>query len=158
MKENYTYPVIVDRTDPGYLCIIFPGFDGGSPDIPVMTSVKEGDDFISAAQDQLALEIAEYESVGRELPPENMKVDLEDGQQLVYVNLWMPYHRSTIKETYVKKTLTIPALLDILAMQQNVNFSAVLVAGLKEVLGLSRNPSDSEKQVICADFGGKGRP
>ena len=85
-------------------------------------------------------------------------MDLEDGQKLVYVNLWMPYHRSTIKETYVKKTLTIPAWLDILAKQQNVNFSAVLVAGLKEVLGLSRNPSDSEKQVICADFGGKGRP
>ena len=152
MKENYTYPVIVDRSDPGYLNIIFPGFDGGDPAIPVMTSVKAGDDFIAAAQDTLALEILEYESSGRELPPENMVVSLAEGQKLVYVNLWMPYHRSTIKETYVKKTLTIPVWLDILAKQQNINFSAVLASGLREVLGISRTPTDSEKNAICADL------
>lgn len=152
MKENYTYPVVVDRSDPGYLNIIFPGFDGGDPEIPVTISVAEGDDFITAAQDTLALEILEYESSGRELPPENAVVSPTEGQQLVYVNLWMPYHRSTVKETYVKKTLTLPAWLDILAKQQNVNFSAVLAAGLKEVLGISRTPTDSEKKVICADL------
>lgn len=157
MKENYTYPVIVDRSNPGYLNIIFPGFDGGIPEIPVMTSVKEGRDFIAAAQDQLALEIMEYESTGRELPPEDIVVSPEEGQQVIYVNLWMPYHRSTIKETYVKKTLTIPAWLDILAKQQNINFSAVLVAGLKKELGLSRALSDSEKQTIFADLTQKNR-
>ena len=151
MKENYTYPVIVDQRDPECLTVIFPGFDGGDPAIPVMTYVVPGQDFIAAAQDILALQILEYESSGRELPPENMAVSPTDGQQLIYVNLWMPYHRSTIKETYVKKTLTIPAWLDILAKQQNINFSAVLVSGLKEVLGLSHTPTDNEKKAIYAD-------
>lgn len=35
-----------------------------------------------------------------------------------------------------KKTLTIPQRLDLLAKEKNINFSAVLVNGLKQELGL----------------------
>jgi len=58
---------------------------------------------------------------------------------LAYINVWMPYHRTKIKEVYVKKTLTIPVWLDMLAKENNINFSATLVKGLKEELGLSRS-------------------
>lgn len=152
MKENYTYPVLLDRNDPGYVNIYFPGFDGGNPEIPMMTAVSAGEDPIAAAQDALAMEIMEYESTGRELPAEDMTVSPGEGQQLVYVNLWMPYHRSTVRETYVKKTLTIPAWLDILARRQNINFSSVLTSALMDTLNLPRTPSDREKEVICAEF------
>lgn len=145
MKENYTYPVLVDRSDSGFINIIFPGFDGGNPEIPVMTCVEAGEDFIAAAQDELALTIDDYEKSGRELPPEDMTVCPEEGQQLIYLNLWMPYHRSRIKVTYVKKTLTVPTWLDLLAKEKNINYSAVLTAGLKEELGISHTPSDRDK-------------
>jgi post-segregation antitoxin (ccd killing protein) len=38
------------------------------------------------------------------------------------------------KEVYVKKTLTIPMSLDIRARENNINFSATLVKGIKDEL------------------------
>jgi post-segregation antitoxin (ccd killing protein) len=49
----------------------------------------------------------------------------------------MPYHKSRIKEVYVKKTLTIPSWLDILAKNNNINFSAILVKAIKKELNLN---------------------
>lgn len=48
----------------------------------------------------------------------------------------MPHHKQSIKETYVKKTLTVPVWLNILAKQANINFSSVLVKGLNEELNI----------------------
>lgn len=141
LKDNYTYPAIVEKDEEGFTNISFPSFD-------VMTCVQEGGDFIPAAQDLLALTIKDYEDNNRPVPPENIEFSPEQGQKLVYINLWMPYHRSTIKETYVKKTLTIPVWLNILANQSNINFSATLVSALKSTLGLSQTISDSEKQAL----------
>ena len=48
----------------------------------------------------------------------------------------MPYFRQIQKTIYVKKTLTIPKWLDEMAKEKNVNFSAILVKGLKAELGI----------------------
>ena len=40
------------------------------------------------------------------------------------------------KEIYVKKNVTIPQWLDILAKENKVNYSAALVKGLKIALGM----------------------
>ena len=48
----------------------------------------------------------------------------------------MPYWRTRAKEVYVKKTLTIPSWIDVLAKEKNLNFSNVLVKGLKKELGI----------------------
>ena len=141
MKDNYTYPAIIDYSDEGFINVIFPAFD-------ITTCVNEGEDFIPAAQDLLALTIKDYEDNNMEMPSETEPVEVKENQKLVYINLWMPYHRSTIKEVYVKKTLTIPVWLDILAKQSNINFSATLVSGLKQVLGISHSVSDTEKRAI----------
>ena len=129
-KENYTYPAIIDGNEVGYTNIIFPDFDGA------MTCAVPGQDFVEMAQDMLTLLIADYEDEGKVLPEPSRDVNLVDGQKLIYINVWMPFHRTKIKEVYVKKTLTIPVWLDILAKENNVNFSATLVKGLKEVLGI----------------------
>lgn len=141
MKDNYTYPAIIDYSEEGFINITFPAFD-------ITTCVNEGENFIPAAQELLALTIKEYEDDGMEMPSEIAPVEVKENQKLVYINLWMPYHRSTIKEVYVKKTLTIPVWLDILAKQSNINFSATLVSGLKQALGISRSVSDTEKQAL----------
>lgn len=131
MKDNYTYVAIIDEREKGFINISFPDFDNA------MTCVSQGEDYITAAQDYLALMIADMEDTGRTLP--EMKTGLhllEEGQKEIYINVWMPYHRTKIKEVYVKKTLTIPLWLDMLAKDNNINFSATLVKGLKEKLGL----------------------
>ena len=71
--------------------------------------------------------------------PEPSRLDqivTEEGEKLVYVHLWMPYFRQIQKVIYVKKTLTIPKWLDEMAKEKNVNFSAILVKGLKAELGI----------------------
>ena len=132
MKDNYTYPAIISENEVGGRDIVFPDFNNAT------TCAAKGDDVIETAQDFLVLMIADAEDNGRELPtPGESKYVVEDGLMLAYINVWMPYHRTKIKEVYVKKTLTIPVWLDMLAKENNINFSATLVKGLKEELGLS---------------------
>lgn len=132
MSDNYTYPAILDYSEKGYITVIFPDFP------QAVTCVEEGEDYVTEAQDCLTLAIADLEDEGREVPEgtTDREIALEEGQKLIYINVWMPYHRSRIKEVYVKKTLTIPSWLDILAKNNNINFSATLVEALKDKLKL----------------------
>lgn len=133
MKDNYTYPAIMSENEVGGIDIIFPDFNNA------MTCSASDEDAVEAAQDFLVLMIADAEDNERDLPePGTNKYMVEDGLSLVYINVWMPYHRTKIKEVYVKKTLTIPVWLDMLAKENNINFSATLVKGLKDELGLTR--------------------
>lgn len=134
MTDNYTYPAILDFNEEGYINIIFPDFENG------MTCVEKNESFIEAAQDLLVLLIMDMEEKGNKLSKTSKLVPvINEGQQLVYINVWMPYHRTKIKEVYVKKTLTIPMWLDIIAKENNINFSATLVNALKEKLDLKNN-------------------
>ena len=133
MKDNYTFPVIIDFSEPGLVILEFPDFEN------LVTEADDESDYITEAQDCLALHLADLEDNGDEIPEPSRAEDisLNEKQKLVYINIWMPYHRSTQKVVYTKKTLTIPVWLDMLAKQSNINFSEVLVEGLKKRLGLS---------------------
>ncbi len=132
MVDNYTYPAILDFSNPDLINIEFPDFDNLS------TDAEKNSDYIKEAQDCLALYLADLEDTGSDIPAASKaeNIVLDKNQSLVFINVWMPYHRSTQKITYTKKTLTIPTWLDLLAKQNNINFSEVLVAGLKQKLGL----------------------
>lgn len=133
MKDNYTYPAIIDFSDSSLVYIEFPDFEYLS------TDTDSSDDYIKAAQECLALKLIDCEESGTTVPKPSSANDilLEDYQKLVYINVWMPYHRTAQKVVYTKKTLTIPLWLDMLAKQNNINFSEVLVDGLKKRLGLN---------------------
>lgn len=132
MKNNYTYPAIISENEVGGRDIVFPDFNNA------ITCATKNDDVIEVAQDFLALMIADAECNKRKLPNSSVdKYAVGDSSTLVYINVWMPYHRTKIKEVYVKKTLTIPVWLDMLAKKNDINFSATLVKGLKETLGLT---------------------
>ncbi len=131
MKDNYTYAAIFDYNDKGYINIEFPMFDGA------FTCIEVGEDPIIAAQEVLTLAIHDIESIGEEMPDETIKPKINDNQEIYYINVWMPFHRSQVKEVYTKKTLTIPVWIDLLAKQNNINFSAVLVKALKKELNLN---------------------
>ena len=89
------------------------------------------DELIRSAQESLALAILDYESMGQELPkPTSNKSDV------IYIHVWLPYFRNATKEIYVKKNVTIPQWLDLLAKESNINYSAALVKGIKQELGI----------------------
>ena len=130
MKDNYTYPVIFDYSEPPYTQILFPDFGFRR------TEAVDDEDPVEMAQDWLALTIGSYEDENKELPVPGSNIELREGQKLVYINIWMPYHRSKEKVIYTKKTLTIPLWLDLLAKENNINFSETLTEALKEKLSI----------------------
>lgn len=131
-EANYTYSVIMDYTEKGFVNMYFPEFDG------LVTCAEEGENAVEKAQECLTLAILDLEERKQSLPGriDEKEINLSEGQKLVYVNIWMPFHRSRVKDIYIKKTLTIPMWLDILAKQNNINFSETLVGALKQKLRL----------------------
>ena len=131
MKENYTYPIKLKKM-PDVCLVTFPDFPGQ------MTEGESQEEAVWAARELLALCISSNEDRGIEIPSpsEPGQIVTEEGEKLIYVHLWMPYFRQIQKTIYVKKTLTIPKWLDEMAKEKNVNFSAVLVKGLKSELGM----------------------
>ena len=127
MKENYIYPAIFSKGEEGETEIRFVVF----PDILTYSETDDIDDVVRTAQDILALTIMDYEAEKKELPKPS-----SDIKGAAYIHIWMPYFRNNIKEIYVKKTVTIPQWLDILAKGKKVNFSAAMVRGIKEELGI----------------------
>lgn len=125
MKENYIYPAKIKYEDERYQIQFI--------DFPNMILIEDPniDKAIRAAQESLALEILDYESREEELPiPNDVEADV------IFVHIWMPYFRNAAKEIYVKKNVTIPQWLDILARENKVNYSAALVKGIKSELGI----------------------
>ena len=127
MKENYVYPAIVrkmgEEIEVSFL------------DFPDLIAVADDEnEIIRAAQEVLALTILDYVDQGKKLPEPSMA-----SGNIIYIHVWMHYFKNTTKEIYVKKSVTIPQWLDILAKERNINFSAALVKGVKKELGIEEN-------------------
>lgn len=124
MKENYMYPARFEEVD-GEIEVSF-------LDFPTVKSYgSDMEEAVSSAQEALALVILDYESQNKELP-EASKCTSE----AVYVHIWLPYFRNKSKEIYIRKSVTIPQWLDLLAKENEINFSAALVKGIKMELGI----------------------
>ena len=120
MKENYFYPARIDFIDGKHQVHFI--------DFPNMILAEEStkEDAIVEAQRGLALVIFDYENSGKELPePDESETDV------IYIHVWLPYYRNISKKVYVKKNVTIPQWLDILAKRKKINYSAALAEGLK---------------------------
>ena len=130
---NLTYPAIITYEDN----VFYIGF----PDFEKEFYNTYGDTFEEAVEmgkEYLVLLLEELENEKKEFPApskiKKVKELLEDNQELVYISLNYEYEKSLVKIAYVKKTLTIPSYLNILAKNKNINFSQVLQEALKEKL------------------------
>lgn len=124
---NLTYPAIITNEDD----VFYIGF----PDLESEFYGTYGDTFeeaIEMGKEYLVLKLGDLE----EFPKASLKqeIELKENQTLVYISINYEYENSLISITYVKKTLTIPSYLDILAKNKNINFSQVLQEALKEKL------------------------
>ena len=124
MKNNYVYPAKISNNDDTFT-LEFLDFS----DLLVVEQSEEK--LIESAQEVLALSIMDLLAQGKKLP----KPSMEKGD-IIYIHVWLPYYRTMEKEVYIKKTVTIPQWLDLLAKENKVNFSACLVKGIKDELGI----------------------
>ena len=131
MKDKYVYPALFSYDEDG-ISIEF-------PDLPRCFSCADTDEeALYMAEDVLGLWMVELEEDNEEIPsPTNLKdIEVEDNQKTVLVSVWMPTVRKAINNKSIKKTLTIPQWLDIMAREKDINFSYVLQEGLKRELNL----------------------
>lgn len=124
MKNNYVYPAKISSNG-NQLILEFLDF----LDLVVIEDNEEK--LIESAQEVLALSIMDLLAQGKEVPNPS-----REKSGIIYVHVWLPYYRTMEKEVYVKKTVTIPQWLDLLAKENKVNFSACLVKGIKDELGI----------------------
>ena len=138
---NLTYPAIITYEDN----VFYIGFPDIEDNIEDCFYVTYGDNFnnaIEMGKEYLILKLENYKNNKKNFPKASsildLKKNLRDNQEIVYITLNYEYEKSLIKLSYVKKTLTIPSYLDILAKNKNINFSQVLQNALKKELGIEK--------------------
>lgn len=133
--NDIVYPVILTYED-DLIYIGIPDFETDN----YISFADNMNDVVKTAKELITLFYTELEENKKEIPKpsdiKDIKKTLKDNQEVIYINLWLPYEKSLIKVAYKKKTLSIPTWLDMLATQKNINFSQVLQEALKEKLDI----------------------
>ncbi len=133
MKDSYEFVAIFDYAKDG-ISISFPDLPGC---LSCADTTEEG---IKNAEEVLGLVLYDMEQEQEKVPePTSLeKINCKSNQKPILINVWMPLVRNELDEQSVKKTLTIPQWLNKLAEKENVNFSKVLQAALKDYLRVKR--------------------
>ena len=129
---KYVFPAIFTPEDNGYSV--------NFPDVP--QCYTDGDTLAEAmenAADVLCLRLYDIEESGDNIPEQSkaneVKKEEDEFVSLIYCDT-LEYRKFYDKKA-VKKTLTIPNWLNVMAERANVNFSAVLQEALIEKLHLA---------------------
>ncbi|MHB9132181.1 MAG: type II toxin-antitoxin system HicB family antitoxin [Armatimonadota bacterium] len=134
MQASYIYPAIFTYEDKG-VSVEFPDLPG------CVTCGGTAEEAFSMAQDALEgyMSILEEDSDPIPTPTPVHELHIGPNQAVVLIRANMLIARQGRENQAVKTTVTMPKWLKQLADQQHVNFSQVLQAALKEVLGLSKS-------------------
>ncbi|WP_097034014.1 type II toxin-antitoxin system HicB family antitoxin [Clostridium tertium] len=126
-----------------FFAVFTPGEEGGHtitfPDLP--GCITEGDDIeeeMRNAKEALGLHLFGMEEDKEEIPnpSKGENIELEKGQFLVPIVVYMKNIRKDLDNKAVSKTITIPRWLKREAESQKINFSGVLQRALKKELGI----------------------
>ena len=129
--ERYFYPAIFSYEEGKEIAVVF-------PDLDVATSGINDDDALLSARELLACAMYGLEQDGEKIPsPTALKdVKLEANERAVLVDVYMPSVRMAQNNRSVNRTVTLPAWLNVAALERNINFSQVLQDALKVQIGL----------------------
>ena len=130
MKSRLLYPCIVKKED-GIFYANFLDFEGCFTDGETLEEVViNAKDVLSGTLFTMAKHNIPFPS------SENKKIDLKDGEFLIYIDVWISPILEKAKNQSIKKTLTITKWLNDEAEKHSLNFSNILQTALKETLGL----------------------
>ncbi|NLK19325.1 MAG: antitoxin HicB [Synergistaceae bacterium] len=125
------YPALFSQDDDG-ITVTF-------PDLPGCISCAQTDEeALAMARDALGAWIVATEDLDEPLPPPSRIAALRPGpgETVCLVDVWLPIFREERRSGSVKKNVTVPLWLNVLAERAGLNFSQVLQAGLKSSLGI----------------------
>ncbi len=129
MNSKFFYPAIFEPEDVGFSVFV--------PDIPgCMTQGDSLDEALAMVQDAIGLMLEDVEEANYPPASDPSKVAHTSKQFIMMV----PFDKLAYDKKYnsksVKKTLSIPAWLNSLALKKNVNFSNVLQNALMRELNI----------------------
>ena len=130
-KDRLFYPAIFTYEEGQEIAVVF-------PDLDVATSGVSDEDAFLSARECLGMTICGLEEDGESIPLPTSLADLHvgDNERAVLIDVFMPSVRMANVNKSVNRTVTLPAWLNAMALENNINFSQVLQDGIKMQLGL----------------------
>lgn len=130
MKTLLTYPAIFTKEENGYW-VKFIDLEGCFSDGKNLAEAMEN------AKEAMGLfleDLSEYPKCTDDLST----IKLENNQIISFVSINMEEHKRKYETKSVKKTLSIPAWLNTIAENNNINFSQLLQSALIETLNIDK--------------------
>lgn len=127
--KKLIYPCVVRKEDDIYYAN-FPDFNA------CFTDAESIDELFVNTKEVLNGVIFTMLKNKMDLPAAGENIKLEEGEFLILVESPVGVIKDRINNMAVKKTLTLPAWMNEMAMEHNVNFSQVLQEGLKRELNI----------------------
>lgn len=126
--DKYRFIAVLEDGGKGTIGVYFPDLPG------CVSAAGSTDEAAENAKEALCLHLYGMEEDGDEIPePSGLKdIQLAGNEIPLFVEVYMKPFREKMHKRFVKKTLSIPAWVNSIAEEQGVNFSAVLLKGLKE--------------------------
>ena len=130
--DRYIYPAVFTYEPDQEIAVVF-------PDLDVATSGFDESDALFSARELLGLALYGLEEDGDPIPEPTplSKVSLESNERACLIDVYMPSIRMANKNKSVNRTVTLPAWLNAVALEHNINFSQVLQEALKSQLNIA---------------------
>ena len=127
--ERYFYPAVFTYEPEQEIAVVF-------PDLDCATSGINDDDAPLSARELLGCVLNGLEEDGEKIPSPTPLADvkLQQNERAVLIDVYMPSIRMAQINRSVSRTVTLPAWLNALALEHNINFSQVLQDALKTQL------------------------
>ena len=132
--DRYVYPAVLTYEDGYEIAVTFPDLPGCA------TSGETDTEALMMAKEALGLHLWGMENDGDELPaPSPIRaIELEAGEIVALVEVYMLSVRLSQENRSVNRTVTLPAWLNAQAMERGVNFSQVLQDALRAEINRPR--------------------
>ncbi|MBE6548646.1 MAG: type II toxin-antitoxin system HicB family antitoxin [Ruminococcaceae bacterium] len=133
MADRYVFPAVLTYEEGYEIAVTFPDLPGCA------TSGEDDAEALAMGKEALGLHLWGMELDGDDIPsPSKIKdIELEDGEVIAMVEVYMPSVRLAQENKSVNRTVTLPAWLNARALEQGVNFSQVLQDALKKGMGIT---------------------
>lgn len=128
-QERYFYPAVFTYDEGQEIAVVF-------PDLDCATSGIDDNDALMSARELLGCVLYGLEEDGEKIPTPTplTQVQTEPNERTVLIDVYMPSIRMAHVNRSVNRTVTLPAWLNAVALENNINFSQVLQDALKDKL------------------------
>lgn len=131
MKDRYIFPAIIKLVEGSY--------EVKFPDIyNCFTFGDNLEDALDSARDVLELCLYDMEKDNITIPEASgiQDIKLSKNESIAWINVWMIPVRDKMENKSIKKTVTIPKWLNDIGLENDLNFSQILQAAIKEKVGI----------------------